>query len=344
MRRRFFQSESGGVVDKKNYLRFNTISYSTIALTSKTSPDIQYSIDGCKTWIDWDYSSISLHAGTTMYMKGNNPNGFNTSFSSYNCNIFSISGDIEARGNIMSLLYGDDFEENLTIPCDCCFNSLFSGCYGLTTAPELPAMVLTSDCYNSMFQNCSSLTTAPELPATTLADYCYYYMFAGCTSLTTAPELPAMVLGNRSYGYMFTSCTSLTTAPELPATTLASDCYSGMFYNCSNLITSPSILPALTLRDYCYSNMFQNCRNLKTSPILPASTLDIGCYNSMFYGCSYVDHITMLATNISAKGCLNEWLLGVSYNGVFTKHPNMTSLPTGSSGIPNSWEIEDYII
>ena len=42
---------------------------------------------------------------------------------------------------------------------------------------------LANYCYRSMFQGCTGLTSAPELPATTLADYCYYSMFHGCTHL-----------------------------------------------------------------------------------------------------------------------------------------------------------------
>ena len=34
-----------------------------------------------------------------------------------------------------------------------------------------------------MFSGCTGLTTAPELPAATLAIYCYQEMFKGCTSL-----------------------------------------------------------------------------------------------------------------------------------------------------------------
>ena len=34
-----------------------------------------------------------------------------------------------------------------------------------------------------MFSGCTGLTTAPELPATTLAAYCYNFMFSGCSNL-----------------------------------------------------------------------------------------------------------------------------------------------------------------
>lgn len=52
----------------------------------------------------------------------------------------------------------------------------------------------------------------------------------------------------------------------------------------------------------------------------------------------------MLATNISADNCLNGWVSDVASNGTFVKHPDMTSLPTGDSGIPEGWTVEDVII
>ena len=99
----------------------------------------------------------------------------------------------------------------------------------------LPCTTLASGCYDSMFSDCTSLTTAPALPAKTLANFCYNYMFKGCTSLTTAPELSATTLASSCYSRMFYGCTSLTSAPELPAKTLVSNCYYYMFYKCSKL-------------------------------------------------------------------------------------------------------------
>ena len=43
---------------------------------------------------------------------------------------------------------------------------------------------LAGNCYDSMFSGCTGLTSAPELPATTLAPSCYRQMFSGCTKLS----------------------------------------------------------------------------------------------------------------------------------------------------------------
>ena len=283
---------------------------------------------------------------------------------------FNSTGNFNVSGNIMSLLYGDEFvdktelkttyqffklfyENNkiidasqLVLPATTltqyCYDSMFSGCTSLTTAPELPATTLRWYCYDSMFEGCTSLTTVPELPATTLTNNCYQYMFQGCTSLTTAPELAATTLANYCYRSMFSGCTSLTTAPELPATTLADYCYQSMFYDCTSLTTAPE-LPATTLANQCYEYMFSGCTSLTTAPELLANTLTYYCYTFMFSRCSNLNHITMLATDISASCCLDAWVSGVASTGTFIKNNDMTSLPTGTDGIPDGWTVQDSI-
>ena len=145
---------------------------------------------------------------------------------------------------------------------------------------------------------------------------------------------------------MFSGCESLRSAPELLATTLAKYCYSNMFAGCSNLITAPA-LPATTLAESCYIHMFESCSNLTTAPALPAENLADDCYYGMFYGCTKLNSVTMLATNIPEnKNCLTDWMSGVPTGegkGTFTKHKDMTSLPTGASGIPSGWTVQDYV-
>ena len=246
----------------------------------------------------------------------------------------------------------------------------------------LPATKLEERCYYRTFYGCSSLTSTPELLATILAHNCYYYMFYGanvlpdCSNIDFISEkviasgglrglfagtkvtdsdlekilpknnkgkyyLPATTLAKSCYYEMFYGCSSLTTAPELPATTLVSSCYSDMFRNCTGLTSAPE-LPATTLVSNCYDCMFTGCTSLTTAPELPATTLADYCYRSMFSRCSKLNKITMLATDKSANSCLDNWVNSVASSGTFIKHPNMTSLPTGTSGIPDGWTVQDY--
>ena len=50
----------------------------------------------------------------------------------------------------------------------------------------------------------------------------------------------------------------------------------------------------------------------------------------------------MLAIYVRDPTCLNGWLTGVSETGTFIKASTMTSLPSGSNGIPSGWTIIDY--
>ena len=273
---------------------------STVSLLTNTSPDLMYSLNET-AWTQWDYSTIQLNNGDRLYLKGNS-NGFSTSSSKYNN--FSIKGKIELGGNIISLLYGDDFENNNTLPGTYTFYKLFYNCTGIVSAKDLilPATTLANYCYYYMFQNCTSLTTAPQLPATTLATFCYYGMFSGCTSLTTVPQLPATTLATFCYYDMFEGCTSLTEAPQLPATTLASNCYNSMFEGCTSLTEAPQ-LPATNLTNYCYDSMFEGCTGLTEAPELPATTLADSCYWSMFDGCTGLTKAPQLPATTLARSC-----------------------------------------
>ena len=165
---------------------------------------------------------------------------------------FVINGLVAASGDITSLRR---FDLEQTPLATACYNSMFEGCTGLTSAPELPATTLATSCYRYMFKGCTGLTSAPELPATTLATACYYSMFEGCTGLTSAPELPATTLATACYNSMFEGCTGLTSAPELPATTLNTSCYRNMFKGCTGLTSAPELQATKFARN-CYQSMF----------------------------------------------------------------------------------------
>jgi len=200
---------------------------------------VDYSIDEGKTWttlqtsITETSSTPTVQAGTKVMFRGTITPG-----SGYGVGTFASTGDFEAEGNVMSLLYGDNFVGQVDLTGkDYAFQNLFYGASYLQNAGNLslPATTLVRNCYNTMFTNCASLITPPKLPATTLTERCYYAMFHSCTSLTSAPELPAKTLLPYCYASMFYNCASLTTAPELLATTLVSNCYDNMFLGCTNL-------------------------------------------------------------------------------------------------------------
>ena len=222
----------------------NTVTFSIPAgVTAPLMALVSYSTDGTNwTTVEVDATdqviSVVLNQGETVRFKGvgvqccMDPSAF--------CNIVGTADHI-VYGNIMSLLYDDDFALQDQLPADSYYNFglLFSGNSHLVSAEDLvlPAETLTQFCYFGMFMECPALTTAPRsLPAKTLEPNCYYGMFRLCTSLTTPPALPAVDLAPFCYGFMFESCSSLTRTPELPAPTLVLYSYAYMFANCSSLV------------------------------------------------------------------------------------------------------------
>ena len=328
-------------------LKFTALEAGTIGMThngtnaTTTKPRFDYSKDGVN-WTRWDYSTISVNKGDVICFKGNN-GSISKSLADYSEFNFRFPYKISASGNIMSLLYGDDYEGKISLSGkNYCFYKLFYGCKYLTNAPELPATTLATRCYDSMFYDCTSLIKAPELPATKLATYCYSDMFNGCSSLTTAPKiLPATTLTNSCYENMFWDCTSLTTAPELPSTTLASSCYSMMFTNCYSLTTAPK-LPATSLYDMCYYHMFEGCTSLTTAPELPATRLTTYCYSNMFYGCTNLNYVKANFKTEPSTDYTEYWLAGVSKTGTFVANPSATWPDTVERNwhtVPSGWSI-----
>ena len=330
----------------KQYLTFECLSAGTITITANyasVSKTISYSIDDGSTWTNLTTSTTAQSLGTfaigdKILIKGTN-NSYGTS--SYR-NQFGGTAQVKVYGNIMSLIYGENFVGQTSFPLGSSYNFyyLFYQYTNLINVSNLilPALTLSNYCYSYMFYGCTSLTKAPELPALTLSNYCYASMFSGCTSLTKAPELPATTLASNCYNSMFSSCRALTTAPELPATTLADSCYASMFYVCTKLTQAPE-LSATTLIIGCYASMFYGCTKLTKTPELPATTLVQNCYNSMFKNCTSLNEITCLATYISAYGCTYDWVANVAATGIFIKNTYMSSWTTGNNGIPNDWNV-----
>ena len=322
------------------YLTFTALEDTTFKLTIGSAvsesilSSISYSTDNGKTWnttnnVDSETVTITtptINTGNKVLWKGIGT-GVSTTIDNNNrpttSSIFSSSGEFNVEGNIMSLIYDDDFSDkksvqgtynfallfysynttdtakvvsakDMVLPIKsvptCGYFRMFQGCPLLEEAPlSIDAISIGASGCMSTFWTCPSLTTAPELPATTLSDSSYKAMFEGCSGLTTAPSiLSATTLGDSCYSHTFNGCTSLTTAPSSigsSSTTMVASACTNMFYQCTSLTTAPE-LPATTLANSCYEYMFFGCTNLTTAPELPATTLKSECYESMFYQCS----------------------------------------------------------
>ena len=322
MRRRFANNHK-----TLDYSKYMTIEVLEDGYTAYFTRDVEYNLNGHK-WVRLKAGLFSpiLKKGDLLSLRCSLMPGerFGYFYGNYKA--------INLRGNILSLIFKDDI--NLDISSyPYVFYNAFNSRYGNNIVSVeknfLPATTLAQSCYDHMFYGCTSLITAPDLPATTLAQSCYDRMFGGTNVLPDCSNID------------FTS-----------NTVVSSGGLSGLFGGTKvtdndlydilpiNPVTGKYWLPATTLASNCYSNMFDDCTSLTTAPELPAITLASGCYKYMFYGCSKLNYIKMRATNISASSCLTGWVVGVSSTGTFVKHPAMTSLPTGTSGIPEGWTVK----
>jgi hypothetical protein len=125
------------------------------------------------------------------YAKGNDSN--NSMFTCADGCTFEVSG------NLMSLVYGDNFANKTDISSyhEKIFQALF--CYNYETSQNhinlvdasnlvMPATNLSSTCYQSMFERCSAMVYGPkELPASNLDFAQYMHMFYYCSSMLESP-------------------------------------------------------------------------------------------------------------------------------------------------------------
>lgn len=300
----------------------------TIKKNNASAPTltIQKSIDG-STWQTMGTTSTTaitatVPANSKLYLRTSATGWCTYSSSNYYYNNITCSGVFNVGGNIMSLLYGSNFNgEEIAFPSGSTYT------------------------FRSLFQESTTLRVASKLllPATTLVNYCYENMFYGCTSLTTAPALPATTLVTFSYANMFYGCTSLTTAPALPATTLANYCYNNMFRNCTSLTTVPVFSPT-ELVSYSSIGMFSGCTSLTETPIIKCN-LGYRSASSMFSGCTNLTKVTYLGlTKPSYNGGYGNsvnWLSGTPSNGTFVMNNAAEyEIERSASGVPEGWTIE----
>ncbi len=180
-----------------NYFYIEDVSGSDNTLTIKKRFDNSPTIEVFKSTdkVNWTSMGSTSTTGITATIPANGKlylkcttNTWSGTGNSYNSIV--TTGYCNVGGNIMSLLYGDNFEGKTTFPTGSTynFNNLFDGISFILKNINnliLPATTLTESCYRYMFSGCRALTTAPVLPATTLATNCYSNMFRNCNSLNS---------------------------------------------------------------------------------------------------------------------------------------------------------------
>lgn len=179
----------------KEYLTFKIKSNGYIRWMCSTSSDVKtisYSKDNGNTWSaitsslgsqtdDSGGVKISVSTGDIVLFKGSNVSyGDGGYYSAFERTFV----ECEVYGNLMSMIYGDNFINKTLSAGTYNFRNFFSYASGITSIENLilPATV-TSDCYEWGFQGCI-FPKAPVLPATSLTTRCYRRMLRNNPNLS----------------------------------------------------------------------------------------------------------------------------------------------------------------
>lgn len=376
--RRSLMMAQGGKKEIPNYLCFTALEDGEYLFTIPTElattdlTRISYSKDGVNfTTVNNSDSedvsfSISVDTGDKVYFKGL-ANRYNNGTDRV---IISSDCDFNVSGNILSLIFEDDFYSATDVDLSAnkynsLFRALFYNCRIVYADNlELPISKISNYGFYAMFaapaDGNHTLILPPEvLPLIFIGTFGCSYMFSYQTNMTTMPDLSSFGSSGfrpnlRACNNMFQYCSSLQYFTPIPyvysGRSGADGVFSSMFRNCTSLKESPfkKILGADNNSStfggtgQCNS-MFICCSNLEEVPELPLLTLKGTSYSQMFrYDCSKVNYIKMLATSVSASNCLQRWVEGVAATGVFVKNINATWNDTGHSGVPTNWTIIYY--
>ena len=205
------RSAGGSKIDwEKQYLTFIPVEDAVFSWAERaTSGHLEYSVNGGQTWVtiaDGD-STPTIMAGSKVVWRGDLMPHIGTGEETAGIGCFSSTGNYKAYGNIMSLLFYDNYyKSQLNNSLRCAFFLLFRR-NGIITPPLFPATELSNYCYYGTFEYCQFLSEAPTLPALVLASNCYRKMFMG--TAITAITLPATTPQSYSYRAMLQSCSNL---------------------------------------------------------------------------------------------------------------------------------------
>lgn len=240
---------------------------------------------------------VEWKADATRFAASNSSGSYSYFSSTCQCNIY---------GNILSLLYADEFINKYTLKTDVtnAFNSIFREWTNLIDASNLILPVTEinindgTNMYACMFKGCTSLiyppSELPEITALSKLSSVYVQMFEGCTSLIKCPDMDWGVLGNCNHGtfyQMFNGCTALSQnipdkieVEEYSATGNYTGLFRAMFQNCTHITTIPSLI----IHNYTGAN----------------TNINHGAFNATFYGCtSLVDVSNKTLSILNNSNC-----------------------------------------
>ena len=154
------------VLSEDDYLTFTAeADGATVTLNVSSGSNLQYNKNN-SGWEDYTKGAQIDLENEGDYVRFS---GTGTKFNS--SNHFSITGKVACSGNVMSLrLDNDGKSQGLDLNC---FRYMFSGCTGLTTAPDLPETDLKAGCYKLHEPYHSSRSSRDNAGGKLLQQYVY---------------------------------------------------------------------------------------------------------------------------------------------------------------------------
>ena len=185
---------------EQKYMTFDIISAGTIVWKSSHSSvtrTIEYRLNnGSWTSITATTAGTSFNvaAGDIVEFRGNNATYATQADRA--ARFTSSTARFNLYGNFLSLVYGDYFANQTTIPSGTYnFWAMFYSTRVVDASNLVMPTGLTNYCFYYFFKSCTSLVSAPLLAADYPASSAYYFMFEGCSNLSTIKCL-ATNLGN----------------------------------------------------------------------------------------------------------------------------------------------------
>lgn len=231
--------QGGGTEPNYFYLEDVSGSDNPVSITGNSSAEsieVFCSTDG----ENWQSIGSTSDTAITATIPANGKLYLKATATTWNSHSISPYDKFNVGGNIMSIIYGDEYQGKYVFPNNS--TNTFSGMFrdsNVVSAGDLvlPALIVPENGYSWMFWRSTSLTTAPELPARYIYRLGYWDMFGMCESLTTPPsELPANTEAwQDQYQRMFEYCTALTEAPVLKSPNWGDTVGTEMFIGCTSL-------------------------------------------------------------------------------------------------------------
>ena len=149
----------------KMYLTFEAVTAGTVTVREiyeNFEKQLSYSIDDGASWNSITTSTTAFTIATLAVGEKVIVKGVNASFYQ---NVFGGTAYRKVYGNIMSILYGDNFKGQTTLdPVGSNLRGIFANSRVVDAENLiLPATTLTDYCYSNMFDRCQSLEKAPTV-------------------------------------------------------------------------------------------------------------------------------------------------------------------------------------